>query len=350
MSDARVIVTGGAGFIGSAVVRCLIGHTDASVLTIDKLTYAGHLENIGEAADDPRHQFLQADITDVAAITAAYEEFRPTAVLHLAAESHVDRSISGPAEFISTNIVGTYALLDVSNAYWSKLAVDEKAGFRFLHVSTDEVYGSLEPAEPASDEASPYRPNSPYSASKASADHLVRAWWKTYGLPVITTNCSNNYGPYQYPEKLIPLMTLNALGGRPLPVYGAGEQVRDWLYVDDHAHALVQIMRHGIPGEVYCVSGDCERVNLDIVHAICNILDEIRPDSPYRPHRDLIGHVEDRPGHDKRYALDASKLIREIGWQPQEEFSCGLRKTVEWYAENQAWCTLVGTDIRLENK
>ena len=340
----RIIVTGGAGFIGSAVVRQLIERSNDHVLNIDMLTYAGHLENLGPALNHPRHQFLKADITNISAIESAFTTFKPTAVLHLAAESHVDRSITGPSDFISTNIVGTYTLLQTAYTYWSKLADADQAAFRFIHVSTDEVYGSLQVVDSPFDESSPYRPNSPYSASKASADHLARAWWKTYGFPVITTNCSNNYGPYQFPEKLIPLVSLNALNGQPLPIYGAGDQVRDWLYVDDHARALIQIMEHGKLGEVYCISGNSERVNLDIVHEICDMLDEVCPESEHVPHRKLVQHVEDRPGHDKRYALDASKLIHNIGWKPQETFSSGLRKTVEWYLKNQKWCKTVTAD------
>lgn len=341
-------MTGGAGFIGSAVVRRLMNDADVNVLTIDKLTYAGNLANLREVTDGRRHQFLQADIADQIKMTEALKTFKPTAILHLAAESHVDRSISGSADFIATNIVGTHVLLETASDYYAELSEGDKKQFRFVHVSTDEVYGSLEPDDPAFDESSSYRPNSPYSASKAAADHLVRAWWKTYRFPVITTNCSNNYGPYQFPEKLIPLMIMNALNGKMLPVYGAGDQIRDWLYVDDHASALLQVMRQGRPGEEYCISGDCERVNLEIVHEICDILDEINPDSPHAPHRNLIRHVEDRPGHDKRYALNASKLRDETGWAPKENFSRGLRKTVEWYMKNQDWCRTVQRENDME--
>lgn len=341
MSEVRIIVTGGAGFIGSAVVRHLIAETDAHVLTLDKLTYAGHLANLGDVIDDPRHDFRQLDIADAKAVAGAFSDFRPTGIMHLAAESHVDRSISGPADFIETNIIGTYVLLEAANAYFSGLMEKEKDNFRFLHVSTDEVYGSLGMEDAAFDETTQYRPNSPYSASKASADHLVRSWHKTYGLPVVTSNCSNNYGPYQYPEKLLPLFVLNAAAGKPLPVYGRGNQVRDWLYVDDHARALVAILQKGRIGEVYCVGGDCEKVNMDVVHEICDLLDELLPDSPHRPHHSLIEHVDDRPGHDLRYAMNATKLQDELGWNPQENFSSGLRKTVEWYLENTEWCRTV---------
>ncbi|MHA1598158.1 MAG: dTDP-glucose 4,6-dehydratase [Alphaproteobacteria bacterium] len=344
MSETRIIVTGGAGFIGSAVVRHLIGETDARVLTLDKLTYAGHLANLAEVIDDPRHDFRQVDIADSDAVAAAFADFQPTGVMHLAAESHVDRSITGPADFIETNIVGTYVMLEAAHAYWSGMAAQDKATFRFLHVSTDEVYGSLGMDEDAFDEDTQYRPNSPYSASKASADHLVRAWHKTYGLPVVTSNCSNNYGPYQFPEKLLPLFVLNAAAGKPLPVYGRGNQVRDWLYVEDHARALLAILQRGRIGEVYCVGGDCEMVNLDVIHETCDLLDELLVDSPYKPHRNLIEHVDDRPGHDLRYAMNATKLKNELGWQPRENFSSGLRKTVEWYLDNSEWCRTVASE------
>lgn len=342
MSD-HILVTGGAGFIGSAVVRQLMAETDAQVLTLDKLTYAGHLDSLGAARHHPRHRFLRADIADAEAVRAVLAEFRPNAVMHLAAESHVDRSIAGAADFVTTNIVGTYTLLEQCLGYWRGLPAADSAGFRFLHVSTDEVYGSLG-AEGAFSEASQYRPNSPYSASKAAADHLVRAWHHTYGFPAVTTNCSNNYGPYQYPEKLIPLVTLNALRGQELPVYGAGDQVRDWLHVDDHARALRLVLERGRLGEVYCIGGAAERVNLEVVQRICDLLDQLLPLSAQRPHRGLIRHVADRPGHDKRYAMDFTKLTGELGWRPAEDFADGLAATVEWYVENQDWCRRVVAD------
>lgn len=333
----RFMVTGGAGFIGSAVVRRLVLEAGAEVLTIDKLTYAGNLDNLAAVQGHPGHRFLQADISDAQAMGRAFAEFRPTHVMHLAAESHVDRSISGPAEFITTNVVGTYIMLETALVYWRGLGDEERSLFRFHHVSTDEVYGSLGP-EGAFSETSQYRPNSPYSASKAGADHLVRAWHHTFGLPVVTSNCSNNYGPYQYPEKLIPLVILNALEGKPLPVYGAGTQVRDWLHVEDHARALHLIIERGRVGGVYCVGGAAERRNIDVVRAICALLDERQPLSPYRPHADLIRHVTDRPGHDIRYAMDFGLLFAELGWVPARSFEQGLAETVAWYTENTAWC------------
>ena len=334
----RILVTGGAGFIGSALVRQLIAETDAQVLTLDKLTYAGHLDNLGDARNSPRHSFVQGDVADAALVARTMAQFRPTAIMHLAAESHVDRSISGPADFINTNILGTYVLLDTALAHWRGLETGEAEHFRFLHVSTDEVYGSLGP-EGLFSEDSQYQPNSPYSASKAAADHLVRAWHHTYGLPTLTTNCTNNYGPYQFPEKLIPLVVLNALDGKPLPVYGAGNQVRDWLYVDDHARALRLVLERGRPGEVYCIGGGAERINLDVVHGVCARLDELIPAAA--PHTKLIRHVTDRLGHDLRYAMDFSKLERELGWRPRESFESGLSHTVAWYAANREWCRKV---------
>ncbi len=336
----RVVVTGGAGFIGSALVRQLLRETDAEVLNLDKLTYAGHLASVAEVADDPRYHFVEADICDAGAVRHVFDWFRPTAVMHLAAESHVDRSIDGPAAFVSTNIVGTFTLLEAAQAYRAGSLAGARDAFRFLHVSTDEVYGSLG-AEGLFTEETPYRPNSPYAATKAGSDHLVRAWHHTYGLPALVTNCSNNYGPYQYPEKLIPLTIGNALAGEPLPIYGRGDNVRDWLYVDDHARALRTVLGAGRPGETYNVGGHNEQTNLAVVRAICAILDELVPDSPHVPHADLIAFVADRPGHDQRYAIDAGKIGRELGWRPAETFASGLRKTVAWYVENRAWAETV---------
>jgi dTDP-glucose 4,6-dehydratase len=330
----RVLVTGGAGFIGSAVCRYLVGDVGARVLNIDKLTYAANLESLASIERHPNYGFLQADICDRAAMAAAFEVFQPTAVCHLAAESHVDRSITGAGEFIQTNIVGTYALLEAARAYWLGLDEETHKGFRFLHVSTDEVYGSLG-AEGLFDETTAYDPSSPYSASKAASDHLVQAWHRTYGFPALISNCSNNYGPYQFPEKLIPLMILNALSGKPLPVYGDGSNVRDWLYVEDHARALVAIMTGGRLGEKYNVGGRNERTNLDVVETICALLDERFPERA--AHRQLITHVTDRPGHDHRYAIDASKLEAELGWRARENFETGIAKTVEWYLDNSDW-------------
>jgi dTDP-glucose 4,6-dehydratase len=338
----RILVTGGAGFIGSAVVRYLIGQPDVkSIINVDKLTYAGNLDSLAALDGDPRYRFIQDDIGSVG-IGMAFETFAPDAVIHLAAESHVDRSITGPRAFIQTNIVGTYNLLEMARWYWTtKLAGEKKANFRFLHVSTDEVYGSLGPAGLFT-EKTPYDPSSPYSASKAASDHLARAWARTYGLPVIVSNCSNNYGPYQLPEKLIPHMILNALEGKPLPVYGNGSNVRDWLYVDDHVKALYLILRRGIPGETYNVGGRNERTNLEVVKAICAALDELRPVMwPRNRYERLITYVTDRPGHDARYAIDASKLERELGWRAEETFDSGLKKTVRWYLENGWWWTLL---------
>lgn len=332
----KIIVTGGAGFIGSAVIRLLIQETDAVVMNVDKLTYAGNLDSLAKVKAHPRYHFAQIDITDSTALKNLFTQFQPHAVMHLAAESHVDRSIDGPAEFINTNIVGTYCLLEATRNYWQTLDTPAKAQFRFQHISTDEVYGSLG-AEGLFTETTPYQPNSPYSASKAASDHLVRAWHHTFKLPVITTNCSNNYGPYQFPEKLIPLMILNALEGKNLPVYGRGENIRDWLYVDDHARALYEVLTRGKIGETYNIGGHNEKTNLEVVHQLCTILDEVCPSAPYRPHKQLITFVTDRPGHDLRYAIDASKIQRELGWFPQETFTSGLRKTVQWYLDNRAW-------------
>ncbi|MBC3487866.1 dTDP-glucose 4,6-dehydratase [Pseudomonas sp. SWRI50] len=336
----RIFVTGGAGFIGSALVRHLIGNTEHEVLNLDKLTYAGNLESLQSIANNTRYEFVQADIADAATVGAVLERFQPDAIMHLAAESHVDRSIDGPAAFIQTNIVGTYALLEATRAWWSRLPAEQRRAFRFHHISTDEVYGDLHGANDLFHETTPYAPSSPYSASKAASDHLVRAWHRTYGLPVLITNCSNNYGPYHFPEKLIPLMILNALAGKPLPVYGNGQQVRDWLFVEDHARALLEVVSRGEVGETYNIGGHNEQKNLDVVHAICALLDELAPQHPEGVARyaDLITYVQDRPGHDLRYAIDASKIERELGWVPQETFATGLRKTVQWYLDNLQWC------------
>jgi dTDP-glucose 4,6-dehydratase len=334
-----VFVTGGAGFIGSGVLRQYIAQTTYTVVNIDKLTYAGNLESLESVSSDPRYHFEQVDICDAAALARLFEQYRPQAVMHLAAESHVDRSIDGPAAFMQTNIMGTYTLLEAARQYWLRLSAEEQTAFRFHHVSTDEVYGSLG-VEGLFTEETPYAPNSPYSASKASSDHLARAWFHTYGLPVVTTNCSNNYGPYQFPEKLIPLMILNALQGKALPIYGKGDQVRDWLHVEDHARALRLVLEKGQPGEVYNIGGHNEKTNLEVVRTLCSLLDELRPQHPagVTHYYDLITYVTDRPGHDQRYAIDADKIERELGWVPEETFESGMRKTVEWYLANQSWC------------
>ena len=332
----RVLVTGGAGFIGSAVCRYLIRETEATVINVDKLTYAANLDSLAEIADDPRYRFEKVDICDAPEVGRVFHELQPDAIMHLAAESHVDRSIDGPAAFIQTNILGTYTLLEVARHYWDQLDGTRRARFRFHHVSTDEVFGSLGP-DGLFHEDTAYAPNSPYSASKASADHLVRAWHKTYGLPVVISNCSNNYGPHQFPEKLIPLVIINGLEGKPLPVYGSGENVRDWLYVDDHARALHHILTEGRLGETYNVGGNAERPNIDVVRKICALLDRVVPDTRHRPHEALITFVADRPGHDMRYAIDASKVKRELGWKPVETFETGLEKTVRWYLDNRTW-------------
>lgn len=379
----RFLITGGAGFIGSAVVRHLINHTQHSVVNLDKLTYAGNLESLVSVSDNPRYVFERADICDAAAMQRIFAEHQPNVVMHLAAESHVDRSIDGPAEFMRTNIMGTYTLLETARAYWNQLSEDRKQAFRFHHISTDEVYGDLaddmSPIRLAPTiksastsaaafpvgavlnrentyftETTPYAPSSPYSASKASSDHLVRAWYRTYGLPTVISNCSNNYGPYQFPEKLIPLVILNALEGKPLPIYGEGNQIRDWLYVEDHARALVLVATQGKVGETYNIGGHNEKQNIEVVKEICCILDELKPigrgalhapagdfKSPLQSYADLITHVKDRPGHDRRYAIDASKIQKELGWLPQETFETGLRKTVQWYLDNQGWCRRV---------
>lgn len=328
----NIIVTGGAGFIGSAVVRQLIRESDHEVLNIDKLTYAGNPESLRECADSPRYRFLQADICDREAMDKAFADFSPDIVMHLAAESHVDRSIDGPAQFIQTNIIGTYNLLEAARHY-----AKGRSDFRFHHISTDEVYGDLEIDDSLFTEETPYQPSSPYSASKASSDHLVRAWFRTYGLPTIITNCSNNYGPYHFPEKLIPLVILNALELKPLPVYGKGEQIRDWLFVEDHARALIKVATAGKPGETYNIGGHNEKQNIEVVRTICAALDELKPRSDGKNYADLITFVTDRPGHDMRYAIDASKIERELGWVPCETFETGLRKTVQWYLDNRWW-------------
>lgn len=336
----RILITGGAGFIGSALIRHLIRNTEHEVLNLDKLTYAGNLESLASVADSPRYRFLQADIAASDVVSAALADFQPDAIMHLAAESHVDRSIDGPAAFIQTNIVGTYALLEATRAYWAALPEARKAAFRFHHISTDEVYGDLHGVDDLFTETTPYAPSSPYSASKAASDHLVRAWQRTYGLPVLLTNCSNNYGPFHFPEKLIPLVILNALEGKPLPVYGDGLQVRDWLFVEDHARALLKVVSEGQVGETYNIGGHNEQRNIDVVRGICALLEELAPAKPagVARYEDLITFVKDRPGHDQRYAIDAGKIQRELGWVPEETFASGLRKTVQWYLDNLEWC------------
>ncbi len=335
-----LLVTGGAGFIGGNFVHFLMDETDCQVVNLDKLTYAGNLDTLGPLAGIPRHVFVQGDIGDRNLVARLLRDYAVDTVVNFAAESHVDRSIDGPAEFVTTNVVGTFNLLDCARAHWSGLGSQAKAAFRFLHVSTDEVYGSLGPTGLFT-ETTPYAPNSPYSASKAASDHLVRAWFHTYGLPVLTTNCSNNYGPYQFPEKLIPLMILKALRGEALPIYGDGGNIRDWLYVMDHCRAIWRVLEAGTPGEVYNVGGNSERTNLQVVDTLCALLDELLPDSPHRPHAGLKTFVKDRPGHDRRYAIDASKLKRELGWEPQETFESGMRRTVQWYLENPLWVSRV---------
>ena len=337
----KILVTGGAGFIGSAVVRHIIRNTHDSVLNLDKLTYAGNLDSLNAVDQDARYQFAQIDICDVDALTTAFDQFKPDLIMHLAAESHVDRSIDGPAEFITTNIVGTYTLLEVSRKYWLALDEEKKQLFRFHHISTDEVYGDLEGTDDLFLETTPYAPSSPYSASKASSDHLVRAWHRTYGLPTMITNCSNNYGPYHFPEKLIPLVILNALEGKALPIYGKGDQIRDWLYVEDHARALYKVVTEGVVGETYNIGGHNEKQNIEVVKTICKILDELRPQANAEPYESLITFVKDRPGHDLRYAIDATKIGNELGWKPEETFETGIRKTVEWYLNNSEWVNRV---------
>ncbi len=334
----NVLVTGGAGFIGSAVVRHIINNTNNTVLNIDKLTYAGNLESLKDIDQNSRYLFKQIDICDAVAMTEVLNEFQPDSVMHLAAESHVDRSIDGPAAFITTNIVGTYTLLEATRQYWNTLDDAKKSNFRFHHISTDEVYGDLEGTTDLFTETTSYAPSSPYSASKASSDHLVRAWHRTYDLPTIVTNCSNNYGPYHFPEKLIPLVILNALDGKPLPVYGNGQQIRDWLFVEDHARALYKVITEGEIGETYNIGGHNEKANIDVVKTICHILDELKPQANGQLYETLITFVKDRPGHDLRYAIDATKIKQELGWVPEETFESGIRKTVEWYLNNLEWC------------
>ena len=333
----RILVTGGAGFIGSAVIRHIIENTHHHVLNVDKLTYAGNLESLQSIKKSERYQFFQTDICDQVELEKIFENFQPNVVMHLAAESHVDRSIDGPATFIQTNIVGTYSLLEAARKYWLSLTAEVKESFRFHHISTDEVYGDLEGTMNLFKETTPYAPSSPYSASKASSDHLVRAWHRTYGLPTIVTNCSNNYGPYHFPEKLIPLVILNALDMKPLPIYGKGDQIRDWLFVEDHARALYQVVTTGAVGQTYNIGGHNEKQNIEVVKTICNILDELKPQANGQKYESLIKFVEDRPGHDLRYAIDAGKIEKDLGWKPLETFETGIRKTVEWYLNNLDW-------------
>ncbi len=343
----KILVTGGAGFIGSAVVRHIIDQTRDTVVNVDKLTYAGNLDSLAKVSKSDRYKFEKVDICDRASLERVFFNHQPDLVMHLAAESHVDRSIDGPAAFIETNIIGTYTLLEVCRQYWNGLDAEGRARFRLHHVSTDEVYGDLEGADGLFTEQTSYAPSSPYSASKASSDHLVRAWNRTYGLPVVITNCSNNYGPYHFPEKLIPLMILNALEGKPLPIYGKGNQVRDWLYVEDHARALYKVLTKGTVGETYNIGGHNELQNIEVVHTLCDLLQELVPTGSnarlgsVSHYRDLITFVTDRPGHDLRYAIDAGKIEKELGWVPQETFETGLRKTVQWYLENHDWCARV---------
>lgn len=333
----KILVTGGAGFIGSAVVRHIIANTMDSVVNLDKLTYAGNLESLVDVADSDRYAFERVDICEREELNRVFEQHKPDAVMHLAAESHVDRSITGPSDFIQTNIVGTYTLLEATRQYWKNLDPEAQKSFKFHHISTDEVYGDLEGPEDLFRETTSYQPSSPYSASKASSDHLVRAWNRTYGLPTLVTNCSNNYGPCHFPEKLIPLVILNALEGKALPIYGKGDQVRDWLYVEDHARALYKVVNEGVVGQTYNIGGHNEKKNIEVVLALCELLDELCPHSVFRPHSQLITYVQDRPGHDQRYAIDASKIQHELGWVPEETFESGIRKTVLWYLNNEAW-------------
>ena len=331
----KVLITGGSGFIGSAVIRHLIRETDCSVVNVDAMTYAAMPEALEDAAQSPRYSFVRANIRDGVALDALFAAHAPDAVMHLAAESHVDRSIDGPAVFVQTNVIGTFTLLEAARKYWETLPGSRKARFRFHHVSTDEVYGSLDVNDPAFTETTPYAPNSPYAASKAASDHLVRAWSETYGLPVVTSNCSNNYGPWQFPEKLIPVLVINSYEQRPLPIYGTGDNIRDWLYVEDHARALWAVLTRGRAGETYNIGGSAERRNIDLVHELCGLMDVRVPNNA--PHRDLITFVTDRPGHDRRYAINPSKIHRELGWRPRETFDSGLEKTIDWYLSNRYW-------------
>ncbi|WED21990.1 dTDP-glucose 4,6-dehydratase [Vibrio sp. JC009] len=339
----KILVTGGAGFIGSAVIRHIVNNTQDEVINVDKLTYAGNLESLNDVADSSRYSFELVDICNRQELDRVFSYHQPDAVMHLAAESHVDRSIDGPAAFIETNIVGTYTLLEAARSYWNNLGQEKKESFRFHHISTDEVYGDLEGTEDLFTESTPYAPSSPYSASKASSDHLVRSWQRTYGFPTVVTNCSNNYGPYHFPEKLIPLMILNALEGKPLPVYGDGMQIRDWLFVEDHARALYKVVTEGEVAETYNIGGHNEKANIEVVRTICDLLEELMPNKPegVEKYQDLVTYVTDRPGHDVRYAIDATKIADELGWKPEETFESGIRKTVEWYLNNQEWWSRV---------
>lgn len=340
-SMKKLLVTGGAGFIGGNFVLMQRQTTDNTVINLDKLTYAGNQETLVSLRQDPRHIFIQGDIADQQLVSQLLQQYQPDAIINFAAETHVDRSIEGPAAFVQTNLVGTFILLETARAYWNQLPQAAQQQFRLIHVSTDEVFGSLTPAAPGFTEATPYAPNSPYSASKAGSDHLVRSYFHTYGLPTLITNCSNNYGPYQFPEKLIPLMIVNAIAGQPLPIYGDGQNIRDWLYVADHCRAIQQVLAAGVPGETYNIGGAAERTNLELVHQLCQILDELLPGSPYVPHTNLITYVQDRPGHDRRYAIDFTKIKQQLGWQPIETLESGLRRTVSWYLEHQDWCEQV---------